>query len=76
MAYNIVVTNPARKQLLKLPDNIASRIEKVIDNLADTPRPHGIEAIKGMSNTYRLRVADYRIVYSVHDDAVLILMAL
>jgi len=74
MAYRIVVTNPARKQLLKLAETIASRIEKVIDKLADTPRPHGIEAIKGMTDTYRLRVSDYRVVYTVHDDEVLILI--
>ena len=74
MAYNIVVTNPARKQLLKLPVAVADRIQQVIDELADTPRPHGIEAIKGMADTYRIRVADYRIVYTVHDDMVLILI--
>jgi len=72
--FNNILTHPARKQLLKLLCDIASRIEKVIDNLAGTPRPHGIEAIKGMSDTYRLRVADYRIVYSVLDDALLILI--
>ena len=74
MAYNIVVTHPARKQLLKLPDTIATRIEKVIDKLADNPRPNGTEALKGMADTYRLRVADYRVVYTVQDDAVLILI--
>jgi len=74
MAYRVIVTNPARKQLLKLPDTIASRIEIVIDKLADTPRPHGIEVIKGMADTYRVRVSDYRVMYTVHDDEVLILI--
>ncbi len=74
MSHHIVVTNTAHKQLLKLPNIISGRIERAIDSLADIPRPHGIKALKGMANTYRLRVADYRVVYSVDDEAVLILI--
>ena len=74
MRYRIIITNPAHKQLLKLPLNIQIRVEQAIDALADTPRPHGVESLKGLPDAYRIRVGDYRIIYTVRDDELLILV--
>jgi len=74
MSYSIIVTNPARKQLLKLPTGVQKRIQEAIDVLEVTPRPYGIESIKGLSDTYRIRVGDYRIIYAIHDEELLILI--
>jgi mRNA interferase RelE/StbE len=74
MPYTIIVTNPARKQLLKLPATMQERIAEAIDALAEIPRPHGVEPLKGLLDTYRIRVGDYRVIYALHDEELLILV--
>jgi len=74
MLYQIVITHPARKQLHKLPAMICERITLAIDGLAVEPRPHGVESVKGLPGTYRIRVGDYRIIYSIQDEKLLILV--
>lgn len=74
MAYTIIIAHPARKQFLKLPVLIQLRIEQAIDALAETPRPHGVESIKGLYETYRVRVGDYRVIYTIKDEELIILV--
>lgn len=74
MPYSIIVTNSARKQLLKLPALIQQRIAEAIDALAEIPRPHGFEPIKGLSDTFRIRVGDYRVIYALRDEELLVLV--
>ncbi len=47
------------------------RMLRAAGNLATNPRPDGCRKMQGSKNAYRIRVGDYRIVYTV-DDAVLI----
>lgn len=72
MSYQIRVTNAARKSLESLPKNALPRIEIAIDNLAQTPRPSSVKKLSGLKNRHRARVGDYRIIYSVFDDVLLI----
>lgn len=37
-------------------------------SLAAIPRPFGVKKLKGFENFYRIRVSDYRIVYSIDDS--------
>jgi len=69
--YTIVLTKKAEKQLDKLPDNIAEPIIEAINNLADNPRPQGYKNLKNRDG-YRIRVGDYRVIYEVFDDELLI----
>ncbi|WP_339378678.1 type II toxin-antitoxin system RelE family toxin [Calothrix sp. NIES-2100] len=43
-----------------------------IDDLAIEPRPHGVKKLKGEYNAYRIRVGDYRIIYEIFDDFLLV----
>lgn len=70
--YQIELTNGATKQLNKLPSNIKERIDIKILDLAIEPRPNGVKKIKGDENSYRIRVGDYRIIYEIYDDILLI----
>ncbi len=72
-AYQILVEPPARKALKKLPREVASRLIQRIESLADDPRPHGAIKLSG-EDAYRTRVGDYRIVYAILDDRLLILV--
>jgi len=50
------------------------RIVARILALADEPRPFGCEKMAGPSDRYRVRVGRYRIVYSIADDELLVLV--
>lgn len=66
--YEIVFARSARRELQDLPHIIAERILAKIDLLASNPRPSGCKKLRGHSNLWRIRVGDYRIVYSVNDN--------
>ncbi|WGV26103.1 type II toxin-antitoxin system RelE family toxin [Halotia branconii] len=70
--YQIELTKSATKQLNKLPSNIKERIDARILDLAIEPRPDKVKKIKGNENSYRIRVGDYRIIYEIYDDILLI----
>ncbi len=69
--YKIVITKLAQKQLDKLPDSIADRLIDAIYTLSEDPRPAGCKKLKGR-NGYRIRVGDYRVIYEIFDNDLLI----
>lgn len=69
--YRIAVTRPARKQLLQVPDKAKGAIQAAIDALAANPRPSGVKKLKGQEG-YRIRVGDYRILYSIFNSILLV----
>ena len=71
MTYQVVLTPLATKQIEKLPQNIQPRIRAKIRDLADNPRPSGVKKLKS-SIKYRVRVGDYRIVYEIQDDVLVV----
>ena len=74
MLYQIEFSRQADRQFRNLPSQIQQRLKSKIDSLATTPRPHGSEKLSGTDRLYRIRVGDYRIVYAVEDDRLLILV--
>jgi mRNA interferase RelE/StbE len=69
--YTILLTKKAEKQLDKLPENIAEPIIEAINDLAENPRPHGYKNLK-KRHGYRIRIGDYRVIYEVFDDELII----
>jgi mRNA interferase RelE/StbE len=65
--YQIVVLPAAEKSLSKLPKRMQVRIQGVITTLASNPVPPVSKKLVGR-DSYRLRVSDYRIVYSIHEN--------
>lgn len=65
--YTVLITKKARKQLEKLPNDIANRLEVRILELSKDPRPPGCKKL-GCFELYRVRVGNYRIVYDIEDD--------
>lgn len=74
MAYEVSLSHKAARQFSKLTRDVQRRICPKIDGLSDDPRPAGCEKLEGSSGAYRIRVGDYRIVYSIDDskEAVLV----
>lgn len=69
--YEILITETAEKSLDKLPIRVAERIIKAVYKLAANPRPQGSIKLSGSEN-YRYRVGDYRIIYSIVDDKLIV----
>ena len=65
--YSISFARSARKELERLPGDIADRILAKVETLCGNPRPAGVIKLHGQKNLWRLRVGDYRVVYSIND---------
>lgn len=67
-SYSLLIKPSAVKELEALPTKDRRRIISRIHGLATDPRPHGCEKLSGLDQ-YRVRQGDYRVVYSVNDEA-------
>lgn len=65
--YTIVFARSARKELQALDRGVAGRVLKRIEALTKDPRPAGCKKLQGAANLWRIRVGDWRVVYSVDD---------
>ena len=67
MPYQITISKKAIKTLENISEPYYSNIRTAIYSLANNPRPMGYKKLKGRE-AYRIRVADYRIIYDIFDD--------
>lgn len=65
--YAITFARSARRELEKIDPSLARRILTTIEELSNEPRPPGCRKLQGSTNLWRVRVGDYRVVYSVDD---------
>ncbi|BAQ34935.1 type II toxin-antitoxin system RelE/ParE family toxin [Dehalococcoides sp. THU3] len=71
--YRIDLRRKAQQDLDKLPKKDFEAVIETIKELANTPRPKGIEKLKG-SGLWRVRQGDYRIVYNIDDKQSLVII--
>lgn len=74
MTYRIEFVKQAAKQFKALPTQEQQRLQPKIDALATEPRPVGVVKLSGEQDLYRIRVGDYRIIYNIQGDQLLILV--
>jgi len=74
--YKIQFNKQYLKDLVKIPLKAQNQIRKEIADLSFNPRPEGCKKLHGSEKTplYRIRCGDYRIVYTIQDKALLILI--
>ena len=72
--YRIAVTPAAQQQLAGLDPPTRRRVANRIEALATVPRPPGAEMLAGGEGELRFRVGDWRVIYRVQDDKLLILV--
>lgn len=70
--YNIEWKEHALQNIKKLENSIARRIIKKVDELSENPFSKDIKKLKG-SDDFRLRIGDYRIIFSIEKDTIQIL---
>ena len=67
-SYSLLIKPSALKELEAIPPKDRRRIVTRIEGLAVDPRPPGCEKLSGLEQ-YRVRQGDYRVIYSVDDEA-------
>jgi len=68
MSYRVLVKRSAEKELEALPAQTMERIDQRLLKLEGDPRPRGVKKLQGQE-ACRLRVGDYRALYTVADQA-------
>lgn len=71
--YRIELRPAAIKALRKIDPHDQKRVQGAIRLLADDPRPPGARALQGRPGL-RVRVGNYRIIYTVDDGVLLVVV--
>ncbi len=72
--YSVTFARAADRQLKKLPADAQRRIVRVVEPLEDEPRPVGAVKLTGEEHLWRIRVGTYRVVYSIDDQRLLVVV--
>jgi mRNA interferase RelE/StbE len=74
VVYRIEWRPRARKAFLALDKPVRSRIGLAVDGLGADPRPDGAKMITGAHGVLRIRVGDYRVLYTVDEGELVVLV--
>jgi len=72
--YAVELLPSAARDLAGLEPSVQRRVARRIDQLAEDPRGGGSVKLRGAGEIWRARVGDYRILYSIEDDWLLVLV--
>jgi mRNA interferase RelE/StbE len=72
--YTVEFRPTAAKEFKKLPLEAKQRIEVQIEALRLDPRPPGAKTLQGGNGELRIRVGDYRVIYRIQDDKLIVLV--
>jgi mRNA interferase RelE/StbE len=70
----IEISATAEKQLAALERNDQFRVVNAIRKLAQNPRPRGCRKLRDYSDVFRIRVGVFRVLYSIEQARLLILV--
>ena len=72
-SYRVLIKKSAAKELEEVAGKKdRERIARRIQALAADPRPSGVEKLSGTSEKYRIRQGNFRIVYEIQDEVLLV----
>jgi len=74
MTYSVRIAPAAERQLRKFDPPVRRRVQAAIDLLAQDPRPPKAVQLVGGSGEWRVRTGDYRIIYEIQDDKLIVLV--
>jgi mRNA interferase RelE/StbE len=73
--YRLTISKSAYKELEKLPSKVFDRLYPKIKKLPENPFPIGSKKLIGSSNKYRMREGDYRLIYMLEKNEIIIIAA-
>ena len=71
-SYKVELSRSAEKDLRRIDRSKLSAIYQAIESLSEEPRPLGVKKLAGADRTFRIRVGDYRIVYEIENDVLIV----
>lgn len=74
MKYIVEISAPARKQIKRMPKSEKKKILDKIDSLSNDPRPFGYKKLQYYTEYFRVRVGNYRIIYTISDRQFLVVI--
>ncbi|MGI8535080.1 MAG: type II toxin-antitoxin system RelE family toxin [Mycobacteriales bacterium] len=74
MTYRVGLAPSAARQLRKLEPQARRRVQAAIELLATEPRPPAATRLVGGAGEWRVRTGDFRIVYEIGDEALVVLV--
>jgi mRNA interferase RelE/StbE len=69
--YHVAFASSAEKELKDFPRQLIARLVRRLENLSSNPRPSGCKKLSGGDGEWRIRVGDYRVVYTIDDGKLL-----
>ncbi len=72
--YNLEISRTAEKQLRSLPSEAQQRLARAMLALGDVPFPPGSRGLTGHDDVYRIRVGVYRVLYSVINAQLIVII--
>jgi mRNA interferase RelE/StbE len=72
--YAVEFLPSAARQLATLDRSVQRRIARALDKVAAEPLGSHSTKLRGSDDVWRVRVGDYRVLYQVHNDRLLILV--
>ena len=72
--YKVEISRTAERQLKKLPPRDQRRVARAMLLLADGPYPRGTRKLLGYEDIFRVRVGQYRILYSVSERSLIVIV--
>ena len=63
--YNVLLTRRAQKEYEELTPSDLAKIDAALGRLKAEPRPRGVKKLQG--NIHRVRIGDWRIIYTIFD---------
>ena len=73
MAYQLVYTKRAVKDIRRLDKNVKQRLKNALEKYQDNPLLYAQRLINPEFGTYRFRVGDYRVIIDIEDDQIIVL---
>jgi len=74
MTYQVALAPAAARQLRKFDPQVRRRVQAAIELLATEPRPPAATQLVGGAGEWRVRTGDYRIVYEIQEERLLVLV--
>ncbi|MGL5866065.1 MAG: type II toxin-antitoxin system RelE family toxin [Dermatophilaceae bacterium] len=74
MTYRVDRAPAVARQLGTLDPPARRRVQAVVEVLREEPRPRGATHLVAGSGEWRVRTGDYRVVYDITDDVLLVLV--
>lgn len=71
-SYKILWKISAKKELKKLDKKEIPKIIKEVENLSSNPYPNNHKKLQGSENSYRIRIGNYRVIYSIYNNELII----